>query len=110
TLNVASLVAIPNLDLGPDLPLCPGEVITLSPGIEDVSYQWQDGSSDTFFIIDQNQTVSLTISNECGISADTMLVFTSTNGPVVDLGEDILACEGETVAILSDVSGVNYLW
>ncbi len=110
TVILSQLSSIPILDLGPDLPLCPGETITITPGIEDVDYSWQDGSTDSSFVIHAAQTIMLNISNACGIARDTLNIFTSTDGPDVDLGTDILACEGETVMINSNISGVNYLW
>lgn len=110
TVIIASLPAIPSLDLGPDLPLCPGEIITLSPGIQNVNYQWQDGSTDTLFLADHDQTISLAISNACGTSDDSVNIYISTDGPHVDLGQDILACAGEVVTINCNISGVDYLW
>ncbi|MFZ1677207.1 MAG: gliding motility-associated C-terminal domain-containing protein [Saprospiraceae bacterium] len=110
TIVVDILPDIPAIDLGADQSLCPGEVITLDPGIQNVTYLWQDGSTDTFFLADHDQTVMLTISNVCGSSSDTLIVFTSTNGPDVDLGPDIVACEGESVTVMSDITGVDFLW
>ena len=110
TLMVDSISPVPLLDLGPDLPLCPGEVITLDPGISGVGYLWQDGSSNTTFLIDHDQTVSLTISNACGSSLDSVIVFLSTEGPDVNLGPDVLACAGDTVTLMANITGVNYLW
>ena len=104
------LPAIPILDLGPDLPLCPGETITITPGIADVDYSWQDGSTDPAYQVDAAQSISLTITNACGSSSDMLTIFTSTDGPYVDLGADVLACEGETVTIDAAISGVTYLW
>ncbi|MBL0006210.1 MAG: hypothetical protein IPP25_03215 [Saprospiraceae bacterium] len=49
TLIAYALPAIPNLNLGTDQSLCPGEVITINPGIPNVTYLWQDGSTLTLF-------------------------------------------------------------
>jgi gliding motility-associated-like protein len=110
TIVVDSLTPIPQLNLGPDLPLCAGEEITFIPGIQNVNYLWGDGSSNPFFLADHDQTVTLTISNACGSASDTSLVYLSTNGPDVDLGPDILACAGDTIQLLSNVANVSYLW
>ena len=110
TLEIGGHPDIPMLELGPDLPLCPGEELTIAPGIPGVDYQWQDGSWDTFFLAVQAQLIQLTISNLCGTSTDTLNIYTSTIEPDVDLGTDILACEGEMVTILSNISGVDFLW
>nr|MDQ3017352.1 gliding motility-associated C-terminal domain-containing protein [Bacteroidota bacterium] len=107
---ITSFSAIPALDLGPDQPLCPGEIITLVPGIVDVNYTWQDGSTSQTFLVDHDQTVSLTITNECGTATDELIIFLSNTGPDVDLGADIVGCQGDTVNITSDISGLNYTW
>jgi len=110
TIVVSTLSPVPTLNLGPDQPICAGEQFTITPGIPDVSYLWQDGSTDTFFVVDHNQNITLTISNACGTSTDDVNIFASTNGPEVDLGQDILACSGETVMLMSNINGVNFLW
>jgi gliding motility-associated-like protein len=54
--------------------------------------------------------VILTISNACGSSIDTIEIVLDLNGPDVDLGPDVLACEGDTVVLDAGISGVEYLW
>ena len=49
TIQVIALPDIPALNLGPDQSLCPGENITLTPGIPNVTYTWQDGSNGSTF-------------------------------------------------------------
>ncbi|HEY3386509.1 MAG TPA: gliding motility-associated C-terminal domain-containing protein, partial [Saprospiraceae bacterium] len=110
TVGVSLLPGIPSLDLGPDQSLCIGEVITFSPGITGVNYVWQDGSTNSSFQATQPTTVILTISNVCGTAKDTVVITEDTNGPQVDLGPDILACEGEMTSIPAGISGVTYLW
>jgi gliding motility-associated-like protein len=110
TIVIDALAGIPILDLGPDLPLCPGEQLTLDPGIDDVAYLWQDGSVNTTYLANSAQTIILHISNACGTSQDTLIIYSSTNGPVVDLGPDIMECEGVLVTLESNISGVQYLW
>lgn len=110
TIDVVALPDIPNLNLGNDQSLCPGELITLSPGISNVTYLWQDGSTANTYASTQEETVILTITNACGASTDTLEIFESTQGPFVNLGSDIQVCAGMTVTIPSGISGVTYLW
>ncbi|MEO6130444.1 MAG: gliding motility-associated C-terminal domain-containing protein, partial [Saprospiraceae bacterium] len=110
TININSLPPIPVLDLGIDQSLCPGDLITLSPGIAGVNYFWQDGSTDSTFSTIQAQFIILTISNACGFDTDTLMISENSNGPQIDLGPDILACEGNAVNLTSGIFGVNYLW
>ncbi len=110
TLLVNEIPDIPLFTLGPDQFLCPGEVITINPSIADVSYTWQDGSNTPTYQSTQQETIILTIANDCGIVTDTLEVIESTEGPQVDLGNDIQVCEGDIVTIPSGITGVNYLW
>ena len=71
---------------------------------------WQDGSTGPTYQTTQQVVVVLIISNVCGTSIDTAVVIESTDGPMVDLGPDVHACEGETITIPSGISGVTYLW
>lgn len=110
TIIVDQLPAIPPLNLGNDQSLCAGEVITLDPGILGVDYSWQDGSTNTSLDVTQGGEYILIISNACGTNTDTIHIVESNVGPDVDLGPDILACEGEVVDLVSNIGGVDFLW
>lgn len=110
TIQVNALPDVPALNLGIDQSLCPGEIITLTPGIANVQYLWQDGSTANSYQSTLEETIILIISNDCGSTSDTLEITESTQGPQVDLGNDIQVCAGETVTIQSGISGVNYLW
>ncbi len=110
TMELTFLPDIPPLNLGPDQSLCPGETVTIDPGINGVDYLWHDGSTLATYSTTQEETIILTITNACGTISDTLEVIENNQGPVVDLGPDILACEGEIITIPAGISGVNYLW
>jgi hypothetical protein len=110
TLVVNALPDVPTLNLGPDQSLCPGEIINVNPGIPNVDYVWHDGSINNTYQSTQQESIILTISNDCGSSTDTLEIIESTQGPQVNLGPDIQACEGLVVNIPSGISGVNYFW
>jgi len=57
---------VPELDLGPDT-LDTTLPHTLDPGVYD-TYQWQDGSTSSTFVVDSPGTYSLTVSNQYGCS------------------------------------------
>jgi gliding motility-associated-like protein len=110
SMMVSLLPGVPALDLGPDQTICPGETFTLTPNIPGVTYLWQNGSTNSSYQVTQQETISLIISNACGIAFDTLQILESTDGPQVDLGPDLQACAGESVQIEANISGVNYLW
>jgi len=110
TVMVSLLPAIPSLELGPDQPICPGETLVIDPGIPEVTYLWQDGSTGPTLSVTQQTTVTLLITNACGATSDTLDIYESTDGPDIDLGPDQVACAGESVLLEGQLSGVNYLW
>ena len=110
TLEIVELPDLPLLNLGPDQTLCPGEVVTITPGISNADYLWQDGSTNSSYSAAQEESIILIISNACSTSTDTMEIIESTDGPMIDLGPDIQVCDGQMVTIPSGISGVNYLW
>jgi len=110
TITIGSLPPVPALDLGIDQVLCPGETITLDPGLIHVAYLWQDGAITSFYSATQAGTIILTVSNSCGFDSDTLEIIESTDGPQVNLGPDITACDGELITLMPDISGVDFLW
>ena len=110
SVEVDLLPVTPILDLGQDQTICPGELVIYDPGISGVSYLWHDGSTNTTYQTTQGGTIHLTITGICGSSTDTVELSESTVGPQVDLGQDMAACQGETITIESGISGVQYVW
>src|SRR5690606_2105272 len=84
----------PVLDLGPDISLCEGESVVVAPGINGVQYLWHDGSTGPSIEITQTTTVVLQVSNACGMDTDTLDVLVSGSSPQIDLGGDLLLCDG----------------
>ena len=110
TVFITELPPVPALNLGADQSLCPGESITINPGVTGVDYLWQDGSTAATFTTTTPGLITLTISNDCGSVSDQLDIIENTQGPQVDLGPDVLACNGDIVTLTANVLGVNYLW
>ena len=100
----------PILDLGQDQTICPGEVVIYDPGMPGVSYLWHDGSTNSTYETNHGELIYLTITDICGTSTDTVELTESTVGPQVDLGQDVAACQGESITIDAGISGVQYVW
>lgn len=110
TVSIFLLPETPQVNLGADQNICPGETVIIAPGISGVTYLWYDGSTLPQYQTTLSDTISLTISGACGTSSDTLILTESTEGPQVSLGPDIAACAGEIVTIEAGISGVQYLW
>jgi hypothetical protein len=114
TITVTVLTG-PNVDLGPDFPICENESDTLDAGAGFVSYLWSDGSTAQTLPVDGaalgsglfTYTVTVTDTNGCA-DTDTVLVQVLTP-PVVSLGADTAICQTQSVT-LNAGSFSTYLW
>jgi gliding motility-associated-like protein len=57
---------LPYFTLGKNQPICPGEAIYLNPGVDTLTYTWQNGSADTVLRVTEPGTYFVTGVNDCG--------------------------------------------
>ena len=104
----------PGLDLGGDtLWLCPGNPFELLPDSNYMSYSWQDGSTDSTYLVTLPGTYHVTIvdSNGCGES-DTVVVPEAPS-PMLQMvpGDTVGYCSGSSIEVNANTPGVlAYLW
>ena len=100
---------LPIVDLGPDSSFCLGDSLILNAGSFE-SYLWQDASSDSFLVVfaDGNYSVSIIDSNGCSGSDDIDITVNSL--PTIDLGNDTILCEADSLLLSADFPGASYLW
>ncbi len=111
TLDIVVSTDGPQLDLGPDIIGCSGDVITIPAGISGVNYLWQDGSTGNSFTTAASVTLILAVSNNCGADSDTLIVDLSALSPSVDLGPDTLLCDGASIVLLANTTpATNVAW
>ena len=103
-----SLVVIgsPSVNLPPDTILCAGDSLLLSAGQDslNVQYRWQDGSTDSTFLVTQPGLYHVTVYNRCDTVQDTLRV---KRPGLLDLPGDTLIC-GENPAPLLLNAGVQW--
>ena len=101
---------LPTVDLGADVVLCPKETLRLSATTSNGTYQWQDGSTDSVFVVTQSGTYTLSVDNGCGIVSDQITV-TYKDFPQVELGRDTSLCAGEVFQLdVTQTVTADYLW
>lgn len=108
TIDVTFLPS-PIIDLGPDSDNCDLLQITLDATIPNVSYIWQDGSTNSTFNVTSSGTYWVNLDNGSCEFSDTILIELNTT-PVIDLGNDTVLCEGNTLSLDASSLGANYLW
>lgn len=62
----------PTIDLGEDITLCEQQEVILNANSNMNEILWNDGSSDSTLVVDQNGTYWATVSNECGEATDSV--------------------------------------
>ncbi len=98
------------LDLGPDTTICPGNIILLNAGPGYLSYQWQDGSTDSTFEVTKPGIYYVTVNDACGnVSSDTINVAPHLPIPF-NIGADTSICQHDTVSITAPPGFIHYQW
>ncbi|MBL4707817.1 MAG: hypothetical protein JKY48_05185 [Flavobacteriales bacterium] len=98
------------VDLGNDTTLCQGEILSLDASHPNSTYLWQNNSTNPIFNLTQQGTYSIEVtSNNSCISRDTIVV-TYTPILTVDLGNDTILCQGDTLSLDASRPNANYLW
>ncbi|MBN4065761.1 gliding motility-associated C-terminal domain-containing protein [Candidatus Amoebophilus asiaticus] len=108
TINV-NYNPLPTVDLGNDTTLCQGDTLTIDATTSNATYLWQDNSTNPTFNVTQQGTYWVNVTNSCGITTDTMNISYNPL-PTVDLGNDTILCQGESLMLDATTSNATYLW
>ncbi|MEM9022195.1 MAG: T9SS type B sorting domain-containing protein, partial [Bacteroidota bacterium] len=85
---------------GPDTQLCAGTALVLGPVNPAYNPVWQDNSTDSTFQVTANGPYYVTLTTQCSLGSDTIVVtFDSTVVPVPNLGPDTAFCQGGQVVL-----------
>lgn len=106
--------ALPVVNLGAAQIKCANEAIVLNAGTFD-SYAWSTGDTTQIVSLDHadlgsgltNVAVTVTDVNGCSNSGSVNITFIDI--PVVDLGLDVLVCDGNPIVVTAP-AGLTYLW
>jgi len=105
-----TFIVSPDVNLGEDINACEGDNIILYAGSGGDTYLWSDGSTNNTLQITQSGTYSVTATySGCSSATDTVQV-TINPVPVVDLGNDVDICEGESLILDAGTDGDEYIW
>jgi hypothetical protein len=84
----------PILDLGPDISSCNYSSLTLSSTDSFSTYLWSNSDTTQTTNVNQEGIYSLIVTDNYGCEAFDTIVVTF-NGPSLDLGSDVIVCEGD---------------
>lgn len=107
--GVAVVKGPPVVYLGPDTIICEKPVYELKPGSGD-TYQWQNGSTASSFIVNQPGIYWVIVGNVCGITIDSVEISAIYPSPILFLGSDTSICEGDSIFLDAGGCILTYLW
>jgi gliding motility-associated-like protein len=110
SIPVRVLQAPPQLNIGPDSTICTGNTILLNAHSGYASYLWQDGSTDSTFLVTQPGIYHVTTTDACGSTfVDTVQVH--PHPPVqLSIGPDRSKCNTDTIHLSATAGFMNYSW
>lgn len=99
-----------NVDLPDELFPCRSDgPITLDVMNPDAGYLWQDGSTDSTFLVNEDGLYSVTVTNNCEeISDSVWVVFIEPAS--LDLGPDTVICPDDTLLLDATLPGSVFIW
>lgn len=108
--QITVIDSVAAFDLGADTSLCPGQILPLLQEQPGATYEWQNGSTDSSFTIVNPGLYWLEIQTGCDTLRDSISMAHYLL-PTVDLGPDILPCQGDTILLdATDPVAAAYLW
>ncbi len=101
---------VPQIELGADQTLCPGDVLTLDAASDLATYVWQDGSTGSSFEVNSPGIYNVEVTNACGTVSDEIEINYIL--PIqLDLGQDQVLCDGEELALdVTNADVISYQW
>jgi len=99
-----------SLNLGPERSLCAGNTLLLNAHSGFASYQWQDGSTDSTYLVTAPGLYYVTTTDACGVSfTDSVRVIAAPPIPF-SVGPDRTKCNNDTLHLNAPSGFLNYTW
>jgi gliding motility-associated-like protein len=97
------------VSIGNDTTLCAGNTLVLNASTSNASYNWQDNSTNSTFTVNQqgNYWVNVT-SNGCSSSESINVNYSAL--PIINLGNNINLCNGESITLNATNNNATYVW
>ena len=97
------------VDLGLDTAFCQGESLLLDATVSSATYSWQDGTTDATLTVSQSGIYTVRVDQGECVVVDSINILVNPI-PLVNLGGDVSACEGEVVILDATQMNATYLW
>ncbi|MFZ4740520.1 MAG: gliding motility-associated C-terminal domain-containing protein [Bacteroidales bacterium] len=109
SINV-SYHSLPQINLGNDTTLCQGEIFLLDATMSNVNYQWQDGSTNPTYSVNQQGIYWVKLTNQYNCFAYDSISIQFIAAPIVNFGNDTVLCNGEHLLLNAANANATYQW
>ena len=103
-------IPVPELNLGNDTVLCPGQLLILDATITGASYLWQDNSIDSIFTVSSAGFYWVEVTSIEGCFQSDSITTSYSVPPDIALGNDTLLCQGDELILDVTTPGAIYQW
>ncbi len=100
----------PVVNLGADTTFCDGFVLTLNAGDGFSSYIWQDGTTDSTYVVTTGGQYSVLVTDDNNCTAVDEINIVVAALPVIELGSDTTLCFGSSLPLSGPAGMGSYLW
>lgn len=94
--------------IGNDTTICEGDFLEISVDVDADSYSWSNGDMDPATTLSTGLHTVEVMLNGCEVK-DTIIILAKPL-PIIDLGPDLMNCQGEPLNLESTLSGVDFIW
>ncbi len=101
-------ISRPVVNLGNDTTLCTGAELTLEASNSNATYVWQDGSTDSTFLVSNSGMYWLEVTQNICSVADSINI--DVINLEIDLGSDTTLCNDATILLDPEIDSVTYVW
>ncbi len=111
--TVEIVVNSPSLtvDLGEDDTFCDVNEFLLDATNADIAtYEWQDGSSNSTYAVNESGEYYVMIVDVFGCEYTDTINLVLNESPIVDLGADLIICDGEQFMFDATIANATYEW
>lgn len=107
---VVNVHSLPVVNLGNDVSVCQGDIVTLDAQNTGSTYQWSNSATTQTISPTTNGTYTVSVTDVYGCSSSDQAVVTFNTNPTVNIGPDQSACVGSGITFNAQNAGSSYLW
>ena len=105
---IVSTLPNPSVSLGANRISC--SPVLLDAGNPGATYLWSNNSTNQTITVNSTGTYWVEVTNSLGCSTTDSVTITISTGPSVNLGQDAILCNGQSLTLDAGNPGMNYFW